>query len=165
MHRLAVQRFGGLAITQQRSRPGLNAERPVRAAGACSFGELLEGGSGGIVGAAARSCLDQLGQRPAEDAEILVLDARCAAANARTPRRAGSGVSLIARSRKAAAAANPPRACVRPADRSSSAATSSSGPAAAWARCQARRLGSVPGSVASARAWWARRRSAAGAAR
>jgi len=82
MHRLAVQRFGGLAITQQRTRPGLNAERPVRAAGACSFGELLEGGSGGIVGAAARSCLDQLGQRPAEDADILVLDARCAAARA-----------------------------------------------------------------------------------
>ena len=39
------------------------------------------------------------------------------------------GVSSAARSRNAAAAASPPRACARPADRSSSAATSSSGQA------------------------------------
>ena len=76
----------------------------------------------------------------------------CAAASVRSARRAGSAVSAAARSRNAAAAASPPRACARPADRSSSAATSSSGPAAAWARCQARRSGSAAGSVASASA-------------
>ena len=75
-----------------------------------------------------------------------------AAASARPARRAGSSVSVAACFRKAAAAARPPRACARPAERSSSAATSSSGPGAAWARCQARRSGSSRGSVASARA-------------
>ena len=64
----------------------------------------------------------------------------------------GSGVSIAARSRNAAAAAMPPRACARPAERSSSEATSSSGPGAAWARCQARRSGSTSGSVTSASA-------------
>ena len=71
---------------------------------------------------------------------------------ARTARRAGSGVSSVARCRNAAAAAAPPRACARPAERSISAATASSGPAAACARCHARRSGSASGSVASARA-------------
>jgi hypothetical protein len=51
---------------------------------------------------------------------------------------------------KAAAAASPPSACARPAERWSSAATTSSGPGADWARCQARRSGSISGSVASA---------------
>ena len=49
----------------------------------------------------------------------------------------GSGVSSAARSRNAAAAARPPRACARPAERSSSAATSSSRPG--------RRMRAVPG--------------------
>ena len=53
----------------------------------------------------------------------------------------GSWVSATERCRKAAAAASPPRDWARPADRSSSDATSSSGPAAAKARCQARRSG------------------------
>ena len=44
------------------------------------------------------------------------------------------------------------RACARPAERSSSAATSPSGPGAACARCQARRSGSSCGSVTSASA-------------
>ncbi len=57
----------------------------------------------------------------------------------------GSSVSSTARCRKAAAAAMPPRACARPAERSSSAATSSSGPEVARARCQARRSGSLSG--------------------
>ena len=56
--------------------------------------------------------------------------------------------------RNAAAAARPPRSCARTADRSRSAATSSSGSGAAWARCQARRSGSAAGSVASASAAW-----------
>ena len=51
-------------------------------------------------------------------------------------------------------AAAPPRACARPAERSSSAATASSGPLAACARCHARRSGSSCGSVASASARW-----------
>ena len=66
-----------------------------------------------------------------------------AAARARPARRAGSSVNTEERSRKAAAAAKPPRACARAAERSSSAATSSSGMAAACARCQARRSGSI----------------------
>ena len=76
----------------------------------------------------------------------------CAAVSSRWARRAGSGVSLAARSRNAAAAARPPRARARSAERSSSAATSSSGASVAWARCQARRSGSSSGSVAAARA-------------
>ena len=72
-----------------------------------------------------------------------------AAASARSARRAGSPVSATARCRNAAAAARPPRACARPAERSSSRATSSSGPAAAAARCHARRSGSTSRSVAS----------------
>ena len=44
----------------------------------------------------------------------------CAAASARSARRAGSCVSATARCRNAAAAARPPRACARPAERSSS---------------------------------------------
>ena len=52
--------------------------------------------------------------------------------------RAGSVVSDAECSRKAAAAARPPRACARPAERSSSSATASSGPGV--------RVRSVPGS-------------------
>ena len=51
-----------------------------------------------------------------------------------------SAVSTTDRSRNAAAAASPPRAWARPADTSSSAATSSSVPTTAWARCQAQAI-------------------------
>ncbi len=88
-----------------------------------------------------------------------------AASSSRSARRAGSPVSSAARSRNAAAAAMPPRAWARPADDASSAATSSSGNSRAYARCHARRSGSVPGSVTSASAACARRRSPAVAAR
>ena len=84
-----------------------------------------------------------------------------AAASARSVRRAGSAESATERSRNAAVAASPPRDCARPADRSSSTATASSGPAAASARCQARRSGSACGSVTSAKARWTVRRSSA----
>ena len=50
-----------------------------------------------------------------------------AAARRRCARCAGSGVSATARSRKAAIAAKPPRACARPAESSSAVATSSLG--------------------------------------
>jgi hypothetical protein len=53
-----------------------------------------------------------------------------------------------------------PAASLRPADCSSSAATSSSGPDTAWARCQALRSGSASGSVTSASAACAARLSA-----
>ena len=76
----------------------------------------------------------------------------CAATSARCARRAESGVNIAARSRNAAAAAKPPRACARAAERSSSSATSSSGTDAACARCHARRSGSMSGSVAAASA-------------
>ena len=59
----------------------------------------------------------------------------------------------------------PPRAFARSAERSSSTATSSSGPRAASARCQARRSGSLCGSVTSARARCTPRRSDADADR
>lgn len=65
----------------------------------------------------------------------------CAAARMRSACRAGSAVRATDHSRNAAAAAIPPRACARPAQRSSSVATSSSGPATAWAQCQTRRSG------------------------
>ena len=77
----------------------------------------------------------------------------CAAANPRRARDCGSTLNAAARSRNAAAAAKPPRPWARLADRSSSAATSSSG--------RGRRLRQVPdapirieiriGRVASAR--------------
>ena len=81
-----------------------------------------------------------------------------AAASARRTRCLGSPDRTTERCRNAAAAASPPRACARLADRSSSAATGSLGPAAAVARCHARRSGSTLRSVASARARWTSRR-------
>jgi hypothetical protein len=87
------------------------------------------------------------------------------AASERCARRDGSDVSPTARSWNAAAAVSPPHAWARPAARSSSAATSSSGPATASARCQARRSGSICMSVVFAGARCTRRRSAGAAAR
>ena len=103
---------------------------------------------------------EQLGRRSSAPACRLA----CAAARARPDRRAGSAVSSTARCKNAAAAAMPPRACARPADRSSSAATFSSGPGAAAARCHARRSGSRSRSVTSASARCAARRSGSDAA-
>ena len=88
---------------------------------------------------------------------------RCGKGAPRASRRV-RGVSVTAPSRKAAAAAKPPRACARAAERSSSLATSSSGAVAACARCHARRSGSICGSVASASARCASRRSFGSAA-
>ena len=63
----------------------------------------------------------------------------------REARSPGSGVSATARPQNAADAATPPRRRARSAELMSSAATPSSGPAVACARCQARRSGSTPG--------------------
>ena len=87
-----------------------------------------------------------------------------AAASARLPRRVGSGVSSAARSRNAAAAANPPRAWARDADCSRLTATLSSAAEDACARCHASRSGSRsrPAPVrAPDRAWRIRRRGPA----
>ena len=65
----------------------------------------------------------------------------CGESAIRPPRRVI--VSATARLKNAAAAASPPRAWARPAERSSSMATCSFGPAVAAARCQARRSGSI----------------------
>ena len=82
----------------------------------------------------------------------------CAAASARSARRSGSPVSATARCRNAAAAASPPRACARPAERSSSAATSSSGPGCRCGQMPGATVGVDLRSVASASARWTARR-------
>ncbi len=92
---------------------------------------------------------------------------RCArtAASVRSTRSVVSSDNAAARSMNAAAAVTPPRDRAREAERSSSAATSSSGPVPACARCQARRSGSTTGSVTSASTRWAAKRSCGSAAR
>lgn len=82
-----------------------------------------------------------------------------AAASVRLARLSAAGVSIAARSRNAPAAARPPRAFARAAVRSSSAAMSSSGVDVDCARCHALRSRSRFGSVASASAPCASRRS------
>ena len=86
--------------------------------------------------------------------------ASSAAAMRRAAARSGSGLSSADRLRRAAAALWPPRSRARPAPRSRMAATSSSGPTDAAARCHARRSLSSSESVAAASAPWAARRSA-----
>jgi hypothetical protein len=82
-----------------------------------------------------------------------------AATSRRSAARSGSAVSSAAHRRNDCSLSHPPRWRARSADASSSAATASSGPSAASARCHARRSGSVSGSVTFAKAAWARRRS------
>src|SRR5262249_35599057 len=76
---LAVQQVGGRAVTHQRLRPRLDAERPVRAAGACSFLESLQGRSGLPVGAASNPRLDDFREAPTEESQVLVLASRLCA--------------------------------------------------------------------------------------
>jgi hypothetical protein len=80
-------------------------------------------------------------------------------------RRRASEVRFAASSRKAAAAAGPPRDLARSADRSSSSATSSLGKMVPWARCHARRSRSASASTAPARAPCAARLSTGEAVR
>jgi hypothetical protein len=72
----------------------------------------------------------------------------------------GSPLSWADRSSASADAARPPRSRDRAAERSSSAATSSSMPTVASARCQARRSASASFVSTSAMARWQARRSA-----
>ena len=77
---------------------------------------------------------------------------------ARSVLRAGSPVNATERSSNAAAAASPPRDWARPAERSSSHATSSSGPGVAAARWRAL-APPLEGSISSASVGWALLRS------
>ena len=104
------------------------------------------------------------GQEPLRRLELAGLEARLRRGQRAPAWSAGSGVSAVARSRSAAAAARPPRLCARPAECSRSAATASSGPAAASARCQARRSAANSASLTSASASCTRRRSSSDAA-
>jgi hypothetical protein len=138
-----VQRLGRLAARSSsggRRYRGFGRTRPVRAAGHRGRGRAHRAALHLPWSAVA-------GARRAR--RTSVWHARPPARGARDmPDRA----SARPRSKKAAAAARPPRPCARSAERSSSAATSSSGPATACARCQARRSGSSSGSVTSASA-------------
>src|SRR6202044_2922553 len=71
--RLAIVVLGGLTRTQQGPQARLGAKRPVGAAGAGRLGKPLEsvGCARGLAAADGR--LDQLGERPSEDAYVVVL--------------------------------------------------------------------------------------------
>jgi hypothetical protein len=71
--RLAVQRVGLVAVAQQRARAGLHAERPARTGDARALSELRQRPGCLVKGAAPHARLDELGQRPAEEPQILVL--------------------------------------------------------------------------------------------
>jgi hypothetical protein len=69
----ASRAIGGLTLTQQSTRARPGAECPVGAAGAGHLGKPLESVSRALGVTAADRCLDQLGERPAEDAHVVVL--------------------------------------------------------------------------------------------
>src|SRR5207302_1338578 len=69
--RLPIQALGGLAVAQQRSRAGLDAERPVGAAGAGAVRESLEGAGCALGYPAPGRCLDQLDRRPRWENELV----------------------------------------------------------------------------------------------
>src|SRR5689334_24936292 len=73
LDRLAIVVLGGLTLTEQGPRARLGASCPVGAAGAGGLGKPLQsvGCAGGLAAADGR--LDQLGERPSEDAYVVVL--------------------------------------------------------------------------------------------
>ena len=73
LDRLPVEGLGVLAVADERARPRLDAERPVRTRGARPFLELAQRGGGDIELAASDGRLDELGERPVEHPEVLVL--------------------------------------------------------------------------------------------
>src|SRR5688572_15698184 len=77
--RLAVQRLCDLAVAEQRLRPCLDPERPVRAGGTRAFLESFQSGGGLVVGAASGGGLDELGEREPVDAQVVVLARRSGA--------------------------------------------------------------------------------------
>src|SRR3954447_11866104 len=74
LDRLAIAVLSGLTSTQQGTRAGLGAQRPVGAAGAGRLHEPLPGVGCALGPAAADRRLDELGERPAEDTDVVVLD-------------------------------------------------------------------------------------------
>src|SRR5207237_7208387 len=64
--RLPIEALGGLAVAQQRSRAGLDPQRPVGAAGASRLREPLEGVSRARSLPAPGGGLDELDQPPGE---------------------------------------------------------------------------------------------------
>src|SRR4051794_15287868 len=62
--RLTVQALGHLIGSQERARPGLEAEGPVAAAGPSVLAEPVQRGGGLARGAGADARLDELGQHP-----------------------------------------------------------------------------------------------------
>ena len=87
LDRLAVERLGSLALAQQRARAGLAPERPVRAGGARPLLEPPQRRGGDVGRAGPRGRLDQLGERPAEEAQV----ARTRTRAGRRPARPRSG--------------------------------------------------------------------------
>src|SRR6266576_7259785 len=69
--RLAVEGLGGLAVAEQRSRAGLDAEHPVAAAGAGAVRESLDGAPRPLEHPASGRCLDQLDRRPCWEHELV----------------------------------------------------------------------------------------------
>ena len=69
---LPVQIVRDLAVAQQRARPGLDSLRPVRTAGARPLGQHCQRLVARLRITVTSSCLDQLDQRPAEDARVFV---------------------------------------------------------------------------------------------
>ena len=67
---LAVQALGGLALAQQRARPGVEAERPVGVAGLRVLAESRESALRELGVPGPRGGLDQLAQRPRGDVEL-----------------------------------------------------------------------------------------------
>jgi hypothetical protein len=70
---LPVEGFGAVVVRQECTRSCLDAARPVRAAGTGPLLEPVEGVRGHLVLAAPDPRLDELGQRPAVEAEVVVL--------------------------------------------------------------------------------------------
>lgn len=72
LDRLSVERVGGFAIAQGRTGAGLDSERPLRPGGACSFLQSPQGCRADVRSIAARSRLDQLGQAPAKETQVIM---------------------------------------------------------------------------------------------
>src|SRR6185369_2631652 len=73
LNRLAIAVLGGLTLTEQGTGARLGAKRPVGAAGAGRLGKPLESAGCARELATADGRLDQLGERPSQDAYVVVL--------------------------------------------------------------------------------------------
>ena len=118
LDRLSIERLGSRTVTEQRTCPRLDPERPVRAGDAGSLVQPPEGVGGELRPAAASGCLDQLDERPGVEAQIVMLarppgsgkgvlvaaeaveeDRRCVLGQAERPSLAGGARALDGRRR------------------------------------------------------------------